>query len=208
MENLSEMFGDVPWDKLLILAVGVVLIIGGFLLLMMVVSWVIGKVQKKSNTHRIGLFMQMILYFCFLYALYRSAGSLILACVGEETTGYYTSVSYRKESDRAEPGRSFVQYEYYEFSVNGKEYQGGVFYMTDFPGEKSSTLQVTYLPAFPSWNEPSRSAQFEEMGIKGVCLDLFVTAGVLFLWILILRKNEPLRWRKKAHERWEKRRWK
>ena len=205
MESLSEIFGDVPWDKLLILAAGVVFIIGGFLLLMMGVSWILNKVQKKSNSHRIGLFMQVILYLCFLYVLYRSAGSLVLACFGEETTGYYTSVSYRKESDRAEPGRSFVQYEYYDFSVNGKEYHGGVFYMTDFPGEKSSTLQVTYLPAFPSWNEPSSSAQFHEMGVKGVVLNLFVTAGVLFLWILIFRKNEPLRWRKGAHERWEKR---
>lgn len=205
MESLSEIFGDIPWDKLLVLAAGIVFIIGGFLLLMMGVSWILNKAQKKSNPHRIGLFMQLIIYLCFLYALYRSAGSLVLACFGEETTGYYTSVNYRKESDRAEPGRSFVQYEYYDFSVDGQAYHGGVFYMTDFPGEKSSTLLVTYLPAFPSWNEPSGSAQFREMGAKGVALKLFVTTGVLFLWILILRKNEPLRWRKGAHARWEDR---
>ncbi|MBR1742094.1 MAG: hypothetical protein IJ733_09555, partial [Lachnospiraceae bacterium] len=103
------------------------------------------------------------------------------------------------------PNQSFVQYEYYKFSVYGKEYTGGVFYMTDLPGSSAAVLDVTYLPVFPQWNEPSKSTQFREIGIKGVLLNLGVTAGVVCLWVLIARTNEPVKWRSKAHERWEKR---
>jgi hypothetical protein len=119
---------------------------------------------------------------------------MLLSIVGKTTTASVTSVRQDRESygeTSPNPNRHRIQY---AFSVGGESYGGSASLIFKQGVSTTQTIQVRYLPYYPSINAPA-----DKSNMLG---GLFLTGFGSFLLVMgIQGKADIRRWRRRSKER-------